>query len=557
MIKNWTPRYLAGVLLVTLLASCTAAPVAAPVAEVVPPTAIAAPTEAAVATEVPAPPPTEVPVVKTRLRIAQSVDVQGLEPSNVNSRAESNIFNHMFGQLFEIAVTGSLDPYLADSYTVSEDGLAMSFKLKEGLVCHDGEALTAEDVAYTFERAADDANAFTGNTAGFVMDSIDYQGVRVDSELEVTILMGKYTSPALGLISEVYIHCKDSYSAMSLEDAAANPIGSGPYKFVEWVKDDHVLLEKVADYAPRTVAYDELEWKVIPEASTRSAALIAGEVDIITNVPPDQHKGINGYGRGEVKGVSDTRRMYVGYNLGDEFANTPDGKILQDKNVRIALQYAVDVPTICKTLLAFDCERASSMVNPPNNNANLKAYSYDPEMAKKLLDEAGYKANADGVRFEMGMMAGKGRYLNDVNVVLAIAQYLTDVGVKVNLKQMEWGSEFVPLLRKHQVGPLFFVGTGGATWSGVYDMSDISKPDAATNYTEWSNPEWFEGWTKLSETRDSVKEKEITDGMLEIMYNDPPWLFMYFQPDFYGVNNDVNWEPRRDEIVDVLLATPK
>ncbi len=557
MIKNLTPRYLAGVLLVTLLASCTAAPVAAPVAEVVPPTAIVAPTEAAVATEVPAPPPTEVPVVKTRLRIAQSVDLQGLEPSNVNSRAESNIFNHMFGQLFEIAVTGSLDPYLADSYTVSEDGLAMSFKLKEGLVCHDGEALTAEDVAYTFERAADDANAFTGNTAGFVMDSIDYQGVRVDSELEVTILMGKYTSPALGLISEVYIHCKDSYSAMSLEDAAANPIGSGPYKFVEWVKDDHVLLEKVADYAPRTVAYDELEWKVIPEASTRSAALIAGEVDIITNVPPDQHKGINGYGRGEVKGVSGTRRMYVGYNLGDEFANTPDGKILQDKNVRIALQYAVDVPTICKTLLAFDCERASSMVNPPNNNANLKAYSYDPEMAKKLLDEAGYKANADGVRFEMGMMAGKGRYLNDVNVVLAIAQYLTDVGVKVNLKQMEWGSEFVPLLRKHQVGPLFFVGTGGATWSGVYDMSDISKPDAATNYTEWSNPEWFEGWTKLSETRDSVKEKEITDGMLEIMYNDPPWLFMYFQPDFYGVNNDVNWEPRRDEIVDVLLATPK
>ena len=557
MTKNWITRHLAGMLLVTLLASCTAAPVAAPVAEVVPPTAIAAPTEAAVATEVPAPPPTEVPVVKTRLRIAQSVDLQGLEPSNVNSRAESNVFTHLYGQLFEIAVTGSLDPYLADSYTVSDDGLAMSFKLKEGLVCHDGEALTAEDVAYTFERAADDANAFTGNTAGFVMDSIDYQGVRVDSELEVTILMGKYTSPALGLISEVYIHCKDSYSAMSLEDAAANPIGSGPYKFVEWVKDDHVLLEKVADYAPRTVAYDELEWKVIPEASTRAAALIAGDVDIITNVPPDQHKGINGYGLGEVKGVSGTRRMYVGYNLGDEFANTPDGKILQDKNVRIALQYAVDVPTICKTLLAFDCERASSMVNPPNNNANLKAYSYDPEMAKKLLDEAGYKANADGVRFEMGMMAGKGRYLNDVNVVLAIAQYLTDVGVKVNLKQMEWGSEFVPLLRKHQVGPLFFVGTGGATWSGVYDMSDISKPDAATNYTEWSNPEWFEGWTKLSETRDSVKEKEITDGMLEIMYNDPPWLFMYFQPDFYGVNNDVNWEPRRDEILDVLLATPK
>jgi peptide/nickel transport system substrate-binding protein len=494
---------------------------------------------------------------KSRLVIAQSVDVQGLEPSNVNSRAESNIFTHMYATLFEITESGSLDPYLAESYTLSEDGKEMTFKLKEGLTCHDGEPLTAEDVAYTFERAADDANGFTGNTAGFVLDAIDYQGVRVDSDLEVTILMGLYTSPALGLISEAFIHCKDSYSAMSLEDAAATPIGSGPYKFVEWVKDDHVLLEKVADYPLKDVAYDELEWKVIPEASTRSAELIAGNVDVITNVPPDQHQAINDSGAAQVKGVSGTRRMYVGYNLGDEFSGTPDGQILQDPKVRVALQYAVDVPTICQTLLAFDCERASSMVNPPNNNANLQPYPYDPEMAKQLLDEAGYPAGPDGVRFEMGMMAGKGRYLNDVAVVQAIAQYLTDVGVKVNLQQMEWGSEFVPLLREHKVGPLFFVGTGGSTWSAVYDMSDISKPDAATNYTEWNNPDWFAGWTELAATRDPVQEKEITDRMLEVMYNDPPWLFMYFQPDFYGVGNDVNWQPRRDEIIDVTTASPQ
>ncbi len=185
--------------------------------------------------------------------IAQSVDVQGLEPSNVNSRAESNIFTHMYATLYEITESGAIEPYLAESYTLSEDGKEMTFTLNEGLTCHDGEPLTAEDVAYTFERAADDANAFTGNTAGFVLDAIDYQGVRVDSDLEVTILMGLYTSPALGLISEAFIHCKDSYEAMSLEDAAAKPIGSGPYKFVEWVKDDHVLLEKVADYPIKDV----------------------------------------------------------------------------------------------------------------------------------------------------------------------------------------------------------------------------------------------------------------------------------------------------------------
>lgn len=533
--KQW--YFLSGLLLAALMAGCTTV---APVAE----TGAAAGDEAASGE-------------KTRLVLAQSVDVQGLEPSNVNSRAESNIFGHIYAQLYEITESGTLDPYLAESYTLSEDGKEMTFTLKEGLTCHDGEALTAEDVAYTFTRAADDANGFTGNTAGFVLDAIKFLDARVDSDLEVTIVMDHYTSPALGLIAEAYIHCKDSYEAMSLEEAAANPIGSGPYRFVEWVKDDYVLLEKVADYSLKDVFYDELEWKVIPEASTRTAELIAGNVDIITNVPPDQHGAVNSSDTASIAGVAGTRRMYIGYNLGDTFAETEGGQIIANKDVRIALQYAIDVPTICQTLLGTECERASSMVNAPNNNPNLTAYPYDPAKAEELLDAAGYPRGEDGTRFTLGFMAGKGRYLNDISVVPALAQYLSDVGVNVELTQMEWGSEFVPLLRAHEVGPLFFVGTGGATWNAVYDLSDISAPDAATNYTEWNNEEWFALWDSLANVRDAAAEREITDKLQEVMYNDPPWLFLYFQPDFYGVGNSVDWSPRRDEILDVNTATAK
>ncbi len=113
----------------------------------------------------------------------------------------------------------------------------------------------------------------------------EYVDARVDSELEGTIIMESFSHIALGLISEVYIHCKDSYEAMSLEEAAANPIGSGPYKFVEWVKDDRTVLEKWDEFTLRDSTYDILEWRVMPEASTRTAELIAGNVDIITNVP--------------------------------------------------------------------------------------------------------------------------------------------------------------------------------------------------------------------------------------------------------------------------------
>jgi len=424
------------------------------------------------------------------------------------------------------------------------------------LKCDDGEDLTAEDVAYTFERAADKNNKFTGNTAGFVLDAVKYVSAKADDKLNVTINLKAYQSIALGLLSEVYIHCKDSYSKMSLEEAAKKPIGSGPYKFVEWKKDDYVLIAKVKDYPLRKATFDKIYWRTIPEGSTRVAELIAGNVDVIANVPPDQIKAVDGSGKAKVQAVAGTRRIYVGFNFKSKFADTEGGKAIQKKDVRIALQYAVDVPTICKQLLGTECNRASSMVNSPNDNPNLKPYPFDPKKAEELLDKAGYPKKADGVRFEVTLQGPRGRYLNDANVVQAIGQYLTDVGVKTKVELIDWAT-YRTLTPKHDVGPLFFLGTGGGTWNALYDMADISEPTGATNYTEWNNPEWFKLWNSLSDIRDPKKEREVINQMLEIFYNDPPWLLLYFQPDFYGVSNRLNWQARRDEQVIVYGATLK
>jgi peptide/nickel transport system substrate-binding protein len=490
------------------------------------------------------------------LVIAQSVDTDGWEPSEVNSRAEANIFTHMFATLFEITETGELSPYLASAVSFSEDGTEVTFTMNEGLTCHDGEALTAEDVAYTFNRAGDDANAFTGNTAGFVFDSAGFISAEAVSELDVTIFVERFQSPNLGLLSEVFIHCKDSYEAMTLEEAAQTPVGSGPYEFVEWVPDSHLILQKADGFTLREAGFDTLVWRVIPETSTRVAELIAGNVDVISNLVPDQSDAVNNSGVAEVQGVAGTRRMYVGFNQRDIYDDTEGGQAIKKTDVRVALQYAVDVPTICATLLGTECERASSMVNAPNDNPNLEPYPYDPVKAGELLDAAGYPADDDGVRFHIVFQAGSGRYLNDANVVQAISQYLTDAGVIVDLQMMDWSSEFVPALRTHDVGPLYFVGTGGGTWNAQYDMADISTPDGATNYTEWANPEWFALRETLSDATLTADETQaIVNEMLEVFYNDPPWLLLYFQPDFYGVSNRVSWDARRDEQIIVYNAT--
>ncbi len=495
---------------------------------------------------------------ETTLVIAQSVDVGSLEPSIVGSRAESNIFNHLFGTLYEISEDGSLQPYLATSYSISEDGKEWTFTLNEGLTCHDGEPLTAEDVVYTFQRAADPANAFTGNTVGFVFPSVGYVDARAESDLEVTIVTDSAQSEPLrlGLLSEVYIHCKDYYSGLTLEQAAEAPVGSGPYRFVEWVRDDYVLIEKNPDFTLRPAGFEQIYWRVIPEASTRVAELIAGNVDIIANVPPDQVAAVDASGVAAVQSVSGTRRMYVGFQFGENFADAPGYDAIQNTDVRVALQYAVDVPTICSTLLGTECERASSMVNPPNNNPNLTPYPYDPAMAEQLLDAAGYPRGENGVRFEITLMGPRGRYLNDANVVQAIGQYLTDVGVQTTVEILDWSSDYLPRVREKNVGPLFFLGTGGGTWAALYDMADLSAPDAGTNYTNWANEEWFSLWDSAQGV-DQETERELVNQMLEVFYNDPPWLLLYFQPDFYGVSSRVDWQARRDEQIVVYGATLK
>ena len=491
------------------------------------------------------------------LVIAQTTDATSLDPPQVGSRPDANIITHMFATLYEIESDGDIVPYLANDYRLSDDGTEITFTLNEGLTCHDGSPLTADDVVYSFQRAADPENAFTGNTPGFVFASVGYVDARADSELEATIILERYQSIALGLLAEVNIYCRESYENRTLDEAANVPVGSGPYRFVEWVKDDYILMERWDEFELREPGFERIIWRVIPESSTRTAELIAGNIDIIANVPPDQHNAVDNSGAAEIQAVAGLRRIYVGFNFTDEFetAGSEGAEAIKNTDVRVALQYAVDVETICTFLLGTDCERATGLVNPPNDHPDLDPYPYDPDMAEELLDAAGYPRGEDGVRFEVTLMAGRNRYLNDVDVVLAICQYLDDVGVRTNCELMDFGAQFVPMLVSQQAGPLFFVGSGGGNWNPLYEMADFANENSNPNYGRWDNPEWFDRWRSLADIRDPEEERAVVNEMLEVFYNDPPWLLLYMQPDFYGVSTRINWEARRDEKIIVFDAT--
>ena len=119
---------------------------------------------------------------------------------------------------------------------------------------------------------------------------------------------------------------------------------------------------------------------------------------------------------------------------------------------------------------------------------------------------------------------------------------------------MEWSSVYTPLLRERSMGPLFFLGTGGGLWSPIYDMTDLADVDSGTNYTHWSDDRWFGRWGDLVEAETPEETRAIINEMLQVFYDDGPWLHLYFQPDFYGVSNRIEWTARRDERVHVFEA---
>ena len=478
-------------------------------------------------------------------------DISTLDPGEIGSRSDANVAGHIFTTLTRISESGEVTPNLAESWSVSADGKDITFKIPSGHVCEDGEALTATDVAYSFTRAADPANEFTGNTPGFVFPSIGFTGADAPDENTVVIHMANKNSLAPGFLNEVYIHCKDSYEKMSKDDATAHPVASGSYKLKSWAAGSEIVLEKWQDPGN----FKNIIFRIIPEASTRSAELMAGNVDIITNAAPDQLDAIDASGTAKVQKVQGTRRMYVGFNQKAKFDNTPGGMAIKKADVRRALQYAVDVPTICQQLLNFTCERATGLANPPHDNKDLKPYPYDPAMAEKLLDEAGYPRDANGVRFEMTLQGPRGRYLNDANVTTAVGQYLSDIGVKTTVELFEWSSVYVPMIRAHDAGPMFFLGSGGGLWNAQYDMSDLATVDSGPNYTEWNDPRWFDRWADITKAASADEEDKIVNEMLKVFYDDGPWLLMYFQPDFYGVSNRVSWTARRDEVIELAGAT--
>lgn len=469
--------------------------------------------------------------------IASSEDVISLDPHMLDSNnpTGSAIWS-MFDSLVRRDLDGSPKPRLATSWERVDD-VTWRFKLREGVKFTNGEPFNAEAVKINFARM--DTAPF--NSVQQLHDQTGLKEVRVIDDYTIELVTAAPTVNMLYWLEEAFIAAPKYITETSPDEVAKAPIGSGPYKFVEWRRGDALVLTRNDDYWGEKPAVKDIVFRNIPEVSSRLNELRAGTVDLVVGITPDSADQANSDVSDLVK-IEGLRKMHMGISIKGEQA------ALADVKVRQALNYAVDVPTIISSLLGGSTSPLLSIVNPPNNNPALKPFTYDPEKAKALLAEAGY---ADGFPLTLQWST---RFDGGKEVSEVVGSYLEQVGIKPTYEAVELG-QFREGLAKASLKGIYFQG-----WAALINPSVelvILTCGHVDNSSGYCNPKYDELVLKAAQTLDDAERQKLEFEAQEIIWNDAPWLYLWRLPSFFGLSKKLSYDFRADNYLEPYLITYK
>jgi len=466
---------------------------------------------------------------KDTLVLIQGVDPTTLDPHNHMETPAWNVHIQLFDTLLQRDPNIKMEKLMAESYRIVNDR-TWEFKIRKGVKFHNGEDCKAENFKFTLDRMADPK---------LKLRQTVFQGV-----IEKVEVMDDYT---------FRIHTKDPYPVMDAmlciygqplpikyfkekgpEQFALNPVGTGPYKFVRWVKDDYILLEANDKYFRGAPKIKKVRFRPIPEATTRVAALQTEEADIITNIPPHLMKLMDWKGRSFVSKVPSVRVIFVAFDT------TKPGP-QADKKVRQAIAMGIDMKTNIKKVLEGNGVLLGSPLTDKHfgYDASVKPYDYNPEKAKKLLAEAGY---AKG--FDFTINSPNGRYLNDKEMAEAVAGDLRKIGINATVKTHEWGT-YMNRMYSHNNPPAYLLGWGNTSFDADFTINPLMRTGKVLSNLAF--PKLDALIDQGISTMDPKKRQKIYSDAVKLIKEEALWAWSYQQVDIYGVNERLNWKARTDE----------
>lgn len=476
--------------------------------------------------------------------IAQSVDPTTMDPQNQRETTTFNVLTHFYDPLImrDTKHPTQFDGILASSWKRLTP-TAIRFTLRKGVTFDDGSPFNAATVKYNIDRVMGTLpGEKTPPLISFQFTSLS--GAHVINPTTVDI--GTKTPDPLLLARLSSLLMIPTGSVDSDPNAlAAKPDGTGPYALVTWDRNNQVVMKAKPNYFRGKPKIANVIFKDMPDDASRLAALESGDVDVISNLPPDNVKEVQATGQATAASVPSARVTSV-------WLDTLDVPQLKNPKVRQALNYAVDVNTIIKKVMSGYALRTATIVPPyfAGFSSSVEPYPYDPAKAKQLLKEAGY---AKG--FSMTMMVPQGRYLLGEDIAQAVAGYLGKVGVKTNVDIVDFGV-FAKDTQTRQIPAAFFAGWGESFFNPI-DEAQVAIQCGTKGFSWYCN----KGVDNLINTAATTLNQDKQDATIvkfqQAILKNPPFIFLFAYKDIYGVSKRLNWTPRTDETIYMYEASFK
>ena len=426
------------------------------------------------------------------ITVAMQLEPPHLDPTSAAAGAiDSVLYSNVFEGLTRFMGDGSIVPGLAESWEISDDGLVYTFKLHDGVKFHDGTMMDAEDVKFSLDRARaeDSVNAQKALFAGIA-------DVEVVDPLTVKVTLGE---PNGNFLFNMAWGDTVIVAPESIEGIKQTPVGTGAFKFAEWVQGDRIVLEKNADYWGTPAILDKATFKFISDPSAAFAAVMAEDVDVFTGFPaPENLPQFEADPRFQVLvGSTEGETILAINNKQPPFDNV---------KVREAVAHAIDRQAIIDGAM-FGYGTPIGTHFAPHNPAyvDLTGLSaHDPELSRKLLAEAGL---ADG--FETTLHLPPPSYARRGGEI--VAAQLAEVGIKAEIINVEWAQWLETVFRGKNFG-LTIVSHTEPMDIGIY-----ARPDY---YFQYDNPDFQALMKTLNETTDPDKRTELLQKAQRIIAED-------------------------------------
>lgn len=359
-----------------------------------------------------------------RLVLAQSADFRTLDPHDNAATAAERIMANMYSRLFVLDENMEPVPDLVTDYEQVDD-LTWQFEIRDDATFHDGSPLDAEDVVFSLTRSSTEETLEEYGFFRVISDivAVDEYTVEITTEEPNPTLLRLLAKSGGDILPSELI------DEVGIDEFIREPIGSGPYQLVSYQQDSSSVLESYDDYYGETPVWDEVEFRVIPESSTRVSELVTGGVDIITDIPPVDWDRLDGEGENAEVIFGDTTRVMMLVLRNNE------PWVTSDPRVREAMDLAIDNEALTEQLFYGEATPVRSRVpegvfgsNPDLNDT----FVYDPERAAELVEEAG-----GGDPIEIHLTSSRGNYPLDADVAEMVVSMLEEVGFDVTVEILE------------------------------------------------------------------------------------------------------------------------